>query len=325
MLALHDCWSKDEVDKLVTGFKVPKDAIHELISLTKSALTKFKNVIVSAKREVQDEKQQKEDAKKKKGKLGKTKTSTSGMPLHDTGASLATSILVFAMATWNSETFDSKAPVVVSLSKEHALMKPDTALRKGVDMFASKFDQSKKDKMLKAAAGQPVVADLRAQRLLDSEVQVEVNKFIEGLVGACVVDEARVSKTVASILQPAAFGIEKDYSAAASEKEYLAAFRLTVRGTRSVVMTHGVGLSKFFRTRSSATQAQPWRKLCHFFHTMKDDEVKAYIKDHKTFFATIAAGDLLYIPAGFVVSEVVGSTSDIAGYCRSPSRGNFLR
>ena len=93
----------------------------------------------------------------------------------------------------------------------------------------------------------------------------------------------------------------------------MAAFRLGMTGTRSVVMTRTVGLSKFFRSKVSAAEVHHWKKVCAFFHQLKGEDLKDFAKDNELYFATVSKGDLLFVPAGFVVSELVNKDADFLG------------
>ena len=300
------------MDKVVAALKKPKDALNELITLSKSELLKFTHAISSAKKDLQDENKQKEEKQQAKAKQAKAKNAAT-VPLHDSGASIAKAIPVCVAVNWKPDGSSWSTPVIITLPADDDLMKPDSKVRKGVDMFASKFDKSKKDKLSRVGDGKPWVADLRAQRPLEFEVQKIVNVYISKLIGAAQVDHTSMSPEIQALLQPSAYGVEKNYAVASSEREHLAAFRLGMTGTRSVVMTRTVGLSKFFRSKVSAAEVHPWKKVCAFFHQLKGEDLKDFAKDNELYFATVSKGDLLFVPAGFVVSELVNKDADFLG------------
>ena len=129
--------------------------------------------------------------------------------MHDSGASIAKAIPVCVAVNWKPDGSSWSTPVIITLPADDDLMKPDSKVRKGVDMFASKFDKSKKDKLSRVGDGKPWVADLRAQRPLEFEVQKIVNVYISRLFGVAQVDHTSMSPEIQALLQPSAYEVEK--------------------------------------------------------------------------------------------------------------------
>ena len=94
------------------------------------------------------------------------------------------------------------------------------------------------------------------------------------------------------------------------EKEGLANLRLTLRGTREVVL---LPLGELFGGRAPSTASTALGKnavnqACTSLLHATQEQVKAW--GAKLHYATVGPGDVLYVPAGWVVAEAVQPGED---------------
>ena len=319
----YDCWDKEELDACndgkSNGIAAGKAAIAELISLTKSALQQLKSCIAKARKDAAEKKQKEVSMKKKAGKqVGAL--AKAGVPLHDHGANVAVSLEVQPQATWDPKKMSLGVPMLFTLPNDSPIMAKGTNSRRAVDSFIAKFETAKRDMLAKSAG--KATGDFRAQRPLATSVVQTASDILDALVPAALVVPEELAR---ELLQPEAFetcvyGIEKDYSQASTEKEHLATLRMCVSGTRTVMLSRTASWSAHFRGTwgtDAAAQGKPIKKLQVGFHNMANDAISLYGKQNVLYFATVAPGDCLFVPAGYILSEVVGRNADHYGIRKS--------
>ena len=305
-----ECWSKEDLDAVIARSTKPKAAIQELITLTKSAVQKLKNSVTSARTELANlaKKTLEQQRKSAKARPGAAVTS---IALHDAGAQHAKAVEALRVEAWSSCSFVPATPCLVSLSKSPPMFAPESELRKQVDMFTAKFEKAQRGKLEK---GGKSVGDFRAQRSMPQQPATFVMDFIRGLVDPeLIVPSDQLPPKVVEVLLPTVYGIECDYSQGSFERDHLATFRVCYAGTRSVVLADTVSVSHFLRDMPDEKAPSTLGGVASRFHKFSADDVKAFCKRFPLFFVTVAPEEMLYVPAGFMVSEVVGAAKDTFG------------
>ena len=231
--------------------------------------------------------------------------------LHDAGAQHAKAVEALRVEAWSSCSFVPATPCLVSLSKSPPMFTPESELRKQVDMFAAKFEKAQR---VKLEQGGKSVGDFRAQRPMPQQPATIVLDFIRGLVDPeLIVPSDQLPPKVVEVLLPTVYGIECDYSQGSFERDHLATFRVCYAGTRSVVLADTVSVSHFLRDMPDEKAPSTLGGVASRFHKFSTDDVKAFCKRFPLFFVTVAPEEMLYVPAGFMVSEVVGAAKDTFG------------
>ena len=236
--------------------------------------------------------------------------------MHDVGADAAVQLSVLKAG---AEGFDPTTPVIISIDRKDPCMKKGSLLDISVGKFAAKSDQSKKQRVAKSSK---IVGDMRAQRPLVGDDIKPVADLLDSFIDLSGnVDGTLVPTAMEVPSTPSVYGIEAGYSGASIEKDHLTTLRLSVRGTRSVVLARTTSLSMFFRAKrgigDSEKESPTLRQLQGFFHNMTAEGAKLFTKKDTLFFATVSDGDALFVPAGFLVSEVVTAGADQYGFRRS--------
>ena len=315
----HTCWSKEELDDVIDRSQKPKVAIQELITITKGAITKADNAIKKGLKDLDDAKTRDHDQKKrtKKGHDGKGKKS--GVVLHDDGIPFAQQLKPLALSGWKSHA-NLDIPALVALGADHAILKPTAVLRNAVDGFKAKFEAAKRARL---NSGNPSGIKIdrgiyRAQRAVGSQQEQAAREFFHNNLPLAGDMGMSVPQALLENIFPCTYGIESDYSFATNEKDHLAAFRVSYSGTRSVVLARTEALSKFIRgTKEAGADPDKIKTIATRFHKFTLDEVRSFAKGAVLYAATIGCADILYVPAGYTVSEVVSTAQDNLGLKQS--------
>ena len=312
---LLDCWTAEEVDENLQNSTNLRSAVTELIQMSKAAVTKLESVVNQGRKAMLEKAK---DAAKKRNKKDHKKGGPPVLPLHDAGVAAAVPIAAHALANplqLNAfiNNFDPRIPAIISLPKVH------TSVTKLVETFQVKFEQKKKDRQaaVKGASANTAVDAFRAQ--LPAKDDDPAADTFRGDIARCFprrVAEAFLPAPLKASMECCVFGIEKSYSQPSNETNHLATLRLCAAGRRSVVVTSTSSLSTYFRARANAaaTYNMTLKALQDKLHNMTVEEVSSYLKSKRTLYAaTIGKGDILYLPAGATISEIVSSDADTLG------------
>ena len=137
-------------------------------------------------------------------------------------------------------------------------------------------------------------------------VTQELTKFTHNL--ALPLPAEDVAPELLASLAPGVFAVAFGSEAANTEKDGLPSLRLTVCGTRQVVLMPApwaagklLGLDM---TKPDGTQ-----RMCQAALNMTQEKVVEAARTGNLWFATIGPGDLLYTPAGWLTCEAVAGSS----------------
>ncbi len=121
-------------------------------------------------------------------------------------------------------------------------------------------------------------------------------------------------------LPPGLFAVAQGNEAVFNEKNWLPTLRFTVAGTRSVVLASALALDAAApqamgssgsggTEAANAFQAKVWKELLY----MTQERVVQFAQKHKLYHCTVGPNDCLFVPAGYVVAELVSSHADVVG------------
>jgi hypothetical protein len=314
---VHDCWTKEDLTDISDRLAAGKDAIAELIQVTKSCVTKLKSSIMAGKKEVAEKSQKLKvtsAAKKKEKERGSRQT---GVHLHDIGFAAAKQMEFIPLGTATgpgAKPMGYDVPFVISINADHEILLATSEVRKTVDKFAAKFEASKRQRI---GNGTKDVGDYRAQRAIPKENTKPLSDLMYSIVGSALqVPIGSLPLSINESMAMGVYGIERDYSQTTQEKDHFGGLRLCIIGTRSIVMAQTSHVSQFYRGqfKKDANETVALKKVSSSFHSFTADDAKSFIKQFPMYAATVAPGECLFIPAGFTMSEVVHSEKDHYGF-----------
>ena len=163
----------------------------------------------------------------------------------------------------------------------------------------------------------------RAQkRIVDKDFAEHVHHLlVHNIFGTVIGGPAPVapsSELQEKIFDPTLFGIGGGLEFESSEKECASNIRLTLQGSRSVILVHGPQLIAYMLKiePKSAALAQPnqMTRAYTFMKTMTPDMIREYVNSHnKLWFLTTGPGDALYLPAGIFFMERINASPCVLG------------
>lgn len=216
-------------------------------------------------------------------------------PLFDQGASVAKQVCRFDLTALKPDDLDFTRPFVISAGS----WTPDalSSVKTDLDSFKVSMDIGRKE-----------TPHIRASKALehhdpaafDIHAKVEALFKDSGALVTCLAANSSLSKQVV----PTLFGIDVGYDKVSMEAAGLACFRLTVEGTRSVVMTSSQQLIGFMH-RKGVSGVIPTGRQANFLRCMSASVIQDYVQECELFASTLHAGDLLYTPYGFTQGELV--------------------
>ena len=117
---------------------------------------------------------------------------------------------------------------------------------------------------------------------------------------------------VQPVLGVAIFGIGSNYDKDSRENASMACARLTIKGVRTALVTNSMQLIGFMARRGLQGPITEARMASHW-RGMPAQLTTEYAKARTLFGATVAAGDMIYIPFGSVIG---GRARDVNIGCR---------
>jgi len=225
------------------------------------------------------------------------KTSTA-LPLFDQGVALAQQVQRFSVDNL-PETLDFSRPWVLScpawVGEASAACKPD------FESFKVAFDIGRKENK-----GMRASKPISAQEM-DFKLQDKLADLLKKYPGALrdVTGLPALSKQAAALTL---FGIDVGYDKVSTESAGLAVFRLTLEGTRRLVLTEGLQLLGYMQRKGVAGTIGVARQGA-FFRNMSASALEEFVGECSLYTTTLQGGDLLYIPFGAVLGEQVQQVS----------------
>ena len=125
------------------------------------------------------------------------------------------------------------------------------------------------------------------------------SKLHEWLKGILISSETMKKHDILS-----AFGIDVGYDKVSCEPCCMAAARLTIEGTRTVIVTDWLQLLGFMQRKGASTPI-PLTRQASFLRSMSPDMLASYAQECALWTTTLQPGDLLISPFGSLVGEQV--------------------
>lgn len=242
----------------------------------------------------------KKAADQRKGSPGEAPNSVA---LFDQGASGATEIPRLDLAA----CLRPDSPVVADLSRPFvvqvndwcsAAQKEASPSRLQIDEFKTSFDSMRQQqkgargsKPMENGAGRS--GDFNLSALVASLLSPTQAQVVVGKMPGCLQKQIRIS----------IFGVDKGYDKVSTECASMACLRMTLEGTRSVVVGDSLQVIGFMQRKGIAGSITTAR-FTSFFRSMGVAVLKEFLGECSLHSGTVAPGDLLYLPAGAIVGEL---------------------
>jgi hypothetical protein len=233
---------------------------------------------------------------------------TVGKNIPSFGSALLLKAAVDAAAVPRSPASLVSHPVALDLSSPFLVTDPELALvaeQPAVKSALLTFSNMWKSSVLRSNPGRAL------QKLVpDSDVAAavaqELTKCCSSLALPLPANED--APQLLASLAPGIFAIAFGTEAAITEKDALSSFRLTVSGTRMVVLMPAPwALNSLLRV--DATKPEAMQRMCQAALNMTQEKVIEASRAGQLWYATIGPGDLLYTPAGWLSCEQAAGTS----------------
>ena len=230
------------------------------------------------------------------GKKG-AQSATPVVALFDQGVAVGRQIKRVALDKIADADLDFKVPFIIEAPN---LVKDVTAAYASeLDGFKASFDICRKDQKL-ARASKGLAPDL------ESDITV-APKVLQMLKGG-VLPAEKMGDTLKKATLLSVFAIDVAYDKVSAEPALVAAVRLTMAGTRAVVVTDWLQLLGFCQ-RKGMQGPFPVARLAAFLRSMNAEMLAAYADECGLRATTLDVGDMLFTPFGAVVGEKVSTLS----------------
>ena len=113
---------------------------------------------------------------------------------------------------------------------------------------------------------------------------------------------------LSAALAPSVFGLAAEYEDASSEKDQLPSLRLTISGSRAVILARTSDLINFYQGRKELPASFRLKNLWVLMRSMTAAVFTEYVKEKPMWHATVGEHDLLFLPAGMTSLERVPIT-----------------
>ena len=198
--------------------------------------------------------------------------------------------------------------MIIKVPPDHATLKGQEELNQLAAM---------KDKFSKSPNR---LTDGRGQRPLKPPAETTFKTFFNGLIHddesfkpAAAVDEA-----VQKLLVPNVFAIAKGQETVTAEPGYIATLRMTVEGVRTVVAARALDVVRHLQAAGEPLSALPPKRLNNFLKSATADVLSKFAAPGesgrpKLYHGSVGAGDILFLPSGWLFVERVARTTDHIG------------
>ena len=238
--------------------------------------------------------------------------------LHDQGMSLAKLVAVHSIET-AATVADFAVPFVVNAQPwVEEVQSEASQLKPQINDFLASFSPAC-DANQQFRASRPVPAGEGGQAFRQKLSGI----FARGVAAASLVTSVGDEDIDSKLLTTSVFGISEQYKRASMELCGLACFRFGLQGTRSIVMTNSLQLIGFVVRKGVAGRITTSRQA-QFFRAMNFSTLQEFAKQCSLWSVTVGPGDLLYVPYGTVVSEVLTARTvgiRVGVVVRSPADG----
>ena len=155
---------------------------------------------------------------------------------------------------------------------------------------------------------------------LTPELEAKAEKVFKDMLGEGLVDPLKDHAQTAAAseaLKATAFVISAGARYAQAERAHLPAARVHLGGTRFVVLACEDALYKYYVSLHVGGPKPSFLDLWRYFQSMDTKTVRDFVKHESLFVYTLSAGDVLLVPAGFVLAEDVRGSVPVQGYKKS--------
>ena len=177
-------------------------------------------------------------------------------------------------------------------------------LRPLLDKIASKF----RNHTLRGTDGRAV------KRISDEAL---ASRCAQGLVAALppatLIDTSTEERQKRPNLMPVGLVVVPDRDFFAAEADGLASLRLAVEGSRTVVCASYSTLRDVIRLTDGIESRVSLKHACTFLKHLTVEQATAFPSTMGLFKGTMGPGDIMYMPAGFIVAEVMHNKVDFLG------------
>ena len=248
--------------------------------------------------------QLKKQAERRQAEAQKPKpnpTPTDAAALFDQGAAVAEELPRYQLAQLKDVIFNMSAPFVIAAPEWAAKAEAEKgAFKLGMDEFRTAFDVSRKQQ--KGVRVSKVPEDPLEDDSFDIR-QLSLQALGQGPEIRDL--PATASPELMKVMSPSFFGIDAGYDKVSGEYLGLPVLRLTVCGTRKVVLTEMLQLVNFMVNKKGTQGNVTVARCSSFFKCMGPQVLKEYKEQSLLFTGTIAKGDVLYLPCGSLCAEYV--------------------
>ena len=314
--AIYGLDTKDAIDAEIATGRTHREAVTELKTMSKGAVTRLNQCLATAK----TAREQTQKAKLEAAKKGlKPKRGTPNIAMFEVGPRIAVEVPSFK-AEDLKPGMNLMEPVIIKVdAAEHVPLASGSATRTALEAFTTKFEKQKSDARQDAlkkaststaavAAGNAARANVRAQKPLPSTAASEIDTYLAGLLpnGLKIVDMQGCSKELCGAIAPTSFGIAANFEKPSAEKDFLACMRLTWKGIRSIIMAPLPEVISYLASKSQVDLADiNMAKVYSSFISLSAEALTELAGQAKLWTATCGPQDLLLIPAGVLVAERV--------------------
>ena len=302
MTKILGCLTKAGLDELISDMKASKRAVAELMTMARAATRRLDIAVANAKTDSSKKDAAAGDTPKKRGRP--KKEAHTPVKLITVAGDVCTPMLTFTLGEDFSgprEGFDKALPAILRFVGDLSVAAP--ALSQASTAVMKKF----KTMPHYANPG-------RCHKRLPEQAMEEAIKIFSKMMPA----ELETPDSLKEQLMPSMICVADKQSVASSETNHFASVRLTIKGTREVVVVDTSSLLKYMVKDkpdgiSNLRMAYDWLSAC------SHDDAKAYISSgEKIYYATVGPRDALYLPTGMCFFELIKG----GDYCAA--RSQFL-
>ena len=306
MHSFHLAESQEDIDTTTEQLRPARDAISELTSFTKQAITNLVSCIKSY-----------EGKKDNSAKISLSKKRKQHVPplgkaidLVEHGTVVGTAIEVVGMNDIHNK-ITPEAPIVFRMEKKSpaGLFTATSAATKHLDAFVPKFGKGR-DAAVRAAEQKGgdqaevarAAARYRAQKPLPTDASKELTDLVATLLPPKLM-RVPEHKLPVEIATPTTFGISKGYEGVGNETGWQGCMRFSSTGSRLVICTPVQALASV----ELAGDSKDVDGLRGAFQSMTSKQIDEIFCNScpkwNLWHATIGPNDALLVPPGFIIYE----------------------
>ena len=301
---LYECACKEDLTKEQRNLKPAKEALTELSNMLRMASGDLAKAATALKKQREQNATKKRALEVAPGPAPARRKAGGG--LFDHAAACGKPILCHLFESGPLEEVDLDAPIILRLQQSHPIMDSGSKARRFAENFLTAYQKNpKKDAMPRASRplelGTPEVAEIEA-----------LANLVPG--HALLRELSRNAEVSEKLFATSAFTISRAYNSSANEKEFMACFRLSLQGMRTVVAVRFMDVVAFMQDQGAGVGTNlSVEQVLEHLRRAAPDVVQMFSNKFDVFFGTVAPGEVFYLPSGYFVSEAVISDKDVCG------------